>query len=145
MERWRMMIWVVPARRVIILRIGRIRGPCLDEGADASPDAPGGSAMDPATAGMVGGIVGGAIGVVGGLIGTYYGIANTKTMAERRFMIRVSVVGWLLMLLFVALPIVLVAMKTMPAWAYWVIFPIFMTTWMRCLPLVNRRAAELRG
>ena len=101
--------------------------------------------MDPATAGMLGGIGGGVVGVIGGLIGTYCGIVNTKTAAERRFMIRVSIVGWLMMLLFVALPIALVVMKVMPAWIYWGIFVAFMTIAMRCLPALNRRAAKLRG
>ncbi len=101
--------------------------------------------MDPATAGMLGGVVGGVVGVGGAVIGTYCGIANTKTAAERKFMIRVSIAGWLMMLLFVALPMILVAMKILPNWAYWGIFVAFMTIWMRCLPALNRRAAELRG
>ena len=48
--------------------------------------------MDPQTLGLGGGSVGSVLNLLGGAIGTYCGIRNTRTVAERRFMIRCSVV-----------------------------------------------------
>ncbi|MGD9127932.1 MAG: hypothetical protein PVH19_11195 [Planctomycetia bacterium] len=54
-------------------------------------------------AGLVGGIAGSVIGLIGGVIGTYFSIKNTNGPKERRFMIRASVVFWLVIFLFFAL------------------------------------------
>ena len=60
--------------------------------------------MDP---GIAGGLIGGGLGVIGGAIGTYASIKNTFGPRERRYMIRVSVVGWIAITLFVLLLLVL--------------------------------------
>jgi hypothetical protein len=52
--------------------------------------------------GLIGGIVGGAIGVLGGLVGTYFSIKNTAGPRERRFMIRVAIVAWIVVSAFMA-------------------------------------------
>ena len=54
-------------------------------------------------AGLIGGIAGCVIGLIGGAIGTYFGIKNTNSPQERRFMIRASVIGWVFILVFLAL------------------------------------------
>lgn len=53
--------------------------------------------------GLIGGIVGSSIGLIGGLIGTYMSIKNTRTQAERRFMIRASILMWIVLGFFLAL------------------------------------------
>jgi uncharacterized membrane protein YfcA len=53
--------------------------------------------------GLVGGILGGVIGIVGGLIGTYVSIKRVKGPKERAFMVRVSIVIWLVIIGLLAL------------------------------------------
>jgi hypothetical protein len=52
--------------------------------------------------GLVGGIAGGVIGLLGGVVGTYFSIKNTAGPRERAFMIRASVLAWVVMTLFLA-------------------------------------------
>ena len=73
--------------------------------------------MDPETIGRLGGwigvIVGGIGGIVGGVIGTYFmvkNIKNTKSPRERGFVIKASIIGWILVIAFVA------AMLLIPTW-----------------------------
>ena len=70
--------------------------------------------MDPETigrfGGWIGGIVGGGMGVLGGLSGTYCTIKNTRGPQERAFAIKVSIIGWMLVLAFVS------AMLLIPTW-----------------------------
>jgi hypothetical protein len=53
--------------------------------------------------GLIGGILGGILGCAGGVFGTYCSIKNTRGPLERRFMIKISVIGWFAILLFLAL------------------------------------------
>ena len=53
--------------------------------------------------GVIGGIIGGICGLTGGIIGTYCSIKNTSGPRERTFMIRVSVIGWVAILVFLGL------------------------------------------
>lgn len=55
------------------------------------------------TAGMTGALV----GLAGGIVGTYFGIVKTNGPRERSFMIKSSVVGWVGILAFVGLQLVL--------------------------------------
>lgn len=48
----------------------------------------------------IGAIAGGIIGVTGGIIGTYYSIKNTGSPRERAFMIRISILFWIVMIVF---------------------------------------------
>ena len=50
--------------------------------------------------GIIGGLVG---GLAGGIIGTYFSITNTNGPRERAFMIKVSVIGWVAILVFIGL------------------------------------------
>ena len=56
--------------------------------------------MDP---GLMGGITGALIGVAGGVVGTCCSIKNTSGPRGRKFMIKVSLVVWGTILLFLAL------------------------------------------
>jgi len=53
--------------------------------------------------GTIGVIIGGLGGLAGGIIGTYCSIKNTNSPRERAFMIKVSVIGWIAILVFVGL------------------------------------------
>jgi len=95
--------------------------------------------MDGATVGMIGGIAGGVLGVVGGAVGTYFSISRAKGDAARAFMIKISVVGWIVVSVFVAAVLLLP-----PPWKHlvWVPYGLF-------LPLgigyVNKRLAGLES
>jgi len=41
------------------------------------------------------GLAGSLIGILGGIIGTYFSITKTKTLVERRFMMRTTIWMWL--------------------------------------------------
>ena len=53
--------------------------------------------------GWAGGILGGVIGLAGGAIGTCCSIKNTNGPRERAFMIKVSVVCWIAVTMFLGL------------------------------------------
>lgn len=57
--------------------------------------------MDPQTLGSLGGLVGAAIGILGGALGTYVSIRNTQGPRERAFVIKASVICWVLAITFV--------------------------------------------
>jgi hypothetical protein len=52
--------------------------------------------------GWMGGLAGGAIGVLGGLFGTYCSIKNTNGPRERAFLIKASLLCWILIGAFIA-------------------------------------------
>ncbi len=95
--------------------------------------------MDGETVGMIGGIGGGVLGVMGGAVGTYFSISRAKGDAARTFMIKSSVVGWIVVSVFVAAILLLP-----PPWKHlvWVPYGLF-------LPLgiayVNKRLAKLES
>ena len=60
--------------------------------------------------GWIGPIVGGGLGLLGGLVGTYFSVKNTNGPRERRFVIKASIVCWIVVLLFVA------GMALIPSW-----------------------------
>ncbi|MCK4660025.1 MAG: hypothetical protein KAV82_10935 [Phycisphaerae bacterium] len=57
--------------------------------------------------GWIGGIIGGVIGVLGGAVGTYYSVKNTKGPKERAFMVKCAIYGWMGIVVFLVLLIVL--------------------------------------
>lgn len=54
-------------------------------------------------AGTIAGIMGGLIGLLGGIFGTYCSIKNTNGPKEKIFMIKVSIITWIGIILFLAL------------------------------------------
>ncbi len=96
------------------------------------------------TIGLVGGIVGSVVGVLGGVIGTYFGIKNTRTPAERRFMIRCALAGWILTLALIVAPLILLIFSSFPRWLYWCLWAVYMLIVQLSIPRLNRRANELR-
>lgn len=100
--------------------------------------------MDGATAGLIGGIVGSVIGVAGGLFGTYMSIRNTKTTAERQFMVRQAVTMWLV-LIAVGGVVALAAAGVTPEWTRWaalMVFFIALGPWIRW---INHQQAKFRN
>ena len=94
--------------------------------------------MDQQTLGFWGGVLGAAIGVLGGVIGTWFSIKNTRGPRERAFVVKASVICWMLIAAF------LLGMWLIPHphrhWL-WLPYAIF-------LPLgifsCNRRQAKIR-
>jgi Ca2+/Na+ antiporter len=86
-----------------------------------------------------GAILGSAVGIFGGVLGTWCSIHNTRTAAERAFMIRCSIAVWVLVTAFLA------GLMLVPQpynYLLWIPYPIILTAgilWM------NRMQARLRG
>jgi hypothetical protein len=96
-------------------------------------------------AGAVGGVLGALLGLGGGVFGTYCSIKNTKTAAERRFMIRYSVVIWLAVIALVLLPVGLSRFGLIPVWLQWALFTLFFLMLVPSILWANRHQAYLRG
>ena len=96
-------------------------------------------------AGAVGGILGTLVGLGGGAFGTYCSIKNTKTPAERRFMIRYSVAIWLAVVSLVLVPVALSQFGLIPVWLQWALFALFFALLVPSILWLNRHQAHLRG
>lgn len=92
--------------------------------------------MDP---GLVGGIIGGVLGLAGGAVGTYASIKNTVGPRERQFMVRVAVVTWILVTLFVALLFVL---PSPYRWFLWIPYGVVLPL---AIVLLNRKQRAIRA
>lgn len=63
--------------------------------------------MDPATIGLIGAVGGSLLGVLGGVYGTWNGIKKTNGPRERAYVVKLSVLYWIVVPLFVVLVFVL--------------------------------------
>ena len=89
-------------------------------------------------AGLVGAIIGSVIGVAGGAIGTYFSITNTNGPMERAFMVKVSVIAWVAILLFLGLMMLLPSPYRILLWIpYAVLLPLGIIK-------TNKRVTEIR-
>ena len=95
--------------------------------------------------GISGGVLGAVLGIGGGVLGTYCSIRNTRTAAERRFMIRYSMVIWLAVLSLVLLPVALSQFGLIPVWLQWALFALFFVLLVPSIVWANRHQAVLRG
>lgn len=75
--------------------------------------------------GWLGMIVVGLAGLGGGVVGTWFGITNTSGPRERKFMVKVSIVGWIAILVFLGL---LFALPRPYRWLMWVPYGILLPT-----------------
>jgi hypothetical protein len=89
-------------------------------------------------------IGGSAIGLLGAAIGTYCSIKNTRTPAERRFVVMVCIAGWVMGILLIGLPLVLALVGAIPGWAYWVTLALFPILFVPTIRWANRRQASFR-
>ena len=84
------------------------------------------------------GLIGGCIGVLGGVVGTYFSIHNTKTPAERHFMVRAAIWTWLGVSAFLAVLFILPVTWRWLAWPpYAIILPL-------AIRYMNRRQNAIR-
>lgn len=89
--------------------------------------------------GQLGGIIGGVLGLAGGVIGTYFSIRNTNGPLERTFMVKVVVIGWILITVFIGLLLVLPPPYNYLMWIpYGILLPISI---IKC----NKRQNEIRN
>jgi len=94
--------------------------------------------------GLMGATVGTAIGLLGAVIGTYCGIKNTKTTAERSFVIKFVIGMWVGVILLIGLPGVLSLTGIIPKWTFWVTCPVFVILFVPTAFWANKRQAALR-
>lgn len=101
--------------------------------------------MDGATMGIIGGLAGAVIGVAGGAVGTWASVRGTRTVPERRFVIRVSVVLWAALSLLTGVPLGLALLGLMPLWLLWVPTTAALVALGPFIRWANARQAALRG
>lgn len=80
------------------------------------------------TMGILGGIAAGVIGIIGGIIGTYFSIKRTNGPKERQFMIKISIIIWILVTVFLCL---LFFLPTPYKWFMWIPYGIIMPLGIR--------------
>jgi Ca2+/Na+ antiporter len=88
--------------------------------------------------GLIGGIAGGIIGIVGGLIGTYFSIKKTNGPKERLFMIKISIIVWILVTVFLCLLLFLPAPYK---WFMWIPYGIIMPLGIR---YINKNQEKIK-
>lgn len=66
----------------------------------------------------VGALLGPVLGVLCGAFGSWRGIKNTKSPRERQFMIRMTVLIWILVAALIGVPLALLLMHAIPRWAF---------------------------
>ncbi len=94
--------------------------------------------------GLSGVVIGPVVGLLGGIFGTWMSIKNTRSPRERRFMIKMGIVAWSLLLLLIGLPLVLALTGVIPKWSYWCSFA---TLFALLPPLIiwgNRRQRQIQ-
>ena len=89
-------------------------------------------------AGTFGGIIGGTLGLLGGAVGTYLSIKNTSGPRERKFMVRVSIVAW------IAITIFLVLLYVLPNPYRWLIWIPYGITLPLAVVALNRKQRAIR-
>jgi Ca2+/Na+ antiporter len=84
-------------------------------------------------------IGGSAIGVLGAAFGTYCAIKSTRTPAERRFVVKVSIGVWVVGTLLMGLPLVLALAGIIQRWVFWAMFPLYFIFVGLTMRWANRR------
>lgn len=84
-------------------------------------------------AGFSGAVLGPILGLLGGVLGSWCSIKNTNSPRERRFMIRMTVLLWLLLFALVGLPLTMVLAEMAPPWICWFCLGMF---FVLLLPLI---------
>jgi RNA polymerase sigma factor (sigma-70 family) len=84
-------------------------------------------------AGLSGAILGPVLGLLGGVFGTWCSIRSTNSPRERRFMIRMAILTWLLLLVLGGVPLTLALAGLIPRWVLW---SCVVTFFVLLLPLI---------
>ncbi|MEM4247980.1 MAG: hypothetical protein QXH80_01825 [Candidatus Nanoarchaeia archaeon] len=88
--------------------------------------------------GWIGGIAGGLLGLAGGIVGTYFSIKNTKGPRERSFVIKLCVMFWSLVIVFL---ILLFLLPGSISWFIWIPYCVILPTG---ISYFNRRQQAIR-
>jgi RNA polymerase sigma factor (sigma-70 family) len=91
-----------------------------------------------------GALLGPLLGMLGGLLGAWCSIKNTRSPRERRFMIRMSIVMWLLVMVLIYLPLLLLLVGLMPKWAFWAFCAAFFALLGPLAMLTNARQRQIQ-
>jgi zinc transporter ZupT len=83
-------------------------------------------------------ILGSCLGIAGGVIGTWASIRNTRTPAERRFLIRCSLAVWAGVILF------MLALYLVPQPYSYLLWPLYIVALLGGIRWINLRQAKLR-
>ena len=75
--------------------------------------------------GLTGAILGPILGLLGGIFGCWCSIKNTKSPRERQFMIKMTILMWVLITILIGIPLVLMLSGTISRPVYWVCVGIF--------------------
>ncbi|MBT8349736.1 MAG: hypothetical protein KJO26_00645 [Deltaproteobacteria bacterium] len=88
--------------------------------------------------GLIGSIIGGVFGIGGGVVGTYFSITNTNGPLERAFMVKVSIIAWVAITVFIVLLLILPQPYNYLMWIpYGILLPLGIA---KC----NKKLAKLR-
>jgi RNA polymerase sigma factor (sigma-70 family) len=94
--------------------------------------------------GISGAVLGPLVGLLGGLFGTWMSIKNTSSTRERRFMVTMGIVGWFVLMLLIALPLVLALTGVVPKWVYWSFFAVFFILLVPSIIWGNARQRQIQ-
>ncbi len=94
--------------------------------------------------GLSGAVLGPIIGIMGGIFGAWCSIKSTRSPRERRFMIRMTVLLWVLLCGLVGVPLVLMLTKVVPAWFYWTCFTVFFCILIPLIFWGNRQQQQIQ-
>ena len=89
-------------------------------------------------------ILGPIIGLLGGFFGIWVSIKNTKSARERRFVVTMAIVGWLVLVLLIAVPLVLALTGIIPKWAFLPFFVLFFVLLVASLVWGNARQRQIQ-
>lgn len=102
--------------------------------------------MKPETVGLIGGLLGSVIGVLGGAIGTYYTIRNTRGPRERAFVVKASVLCWVLVISFLVAMLLLPTPQRYFLWIpYGLLLPLGIRAWNRNQARIRKEEAGERA
>lgn len=93
--------------------------------------------------GLIGGIFGSLVGVIGGIIGTFAAVRNTSGPREKAFTIKVSVIGWIVGIVFPALLLLLPSPWRFLLWVpYGILLPVGILYWNRTQARIRREEEQ---
>ena len=82
--------------------------------------------------------IGAGLGVAGGLVGTWLGVRNTQGPVERAFVLRMALIVWVLVILFV---VGIVCISSPARYLLWIPYGLAMAFG---IPAMNRRQRRIR-
>jgi len=90
--------------------------------------------------GLIGAIVGSALGIAGGALGSYCSIKNTQGPRERRFVIKTTLVCWVLVCAFLAGLFLIPRPYSNLLWIpYGIVLPLGIVAWSREQAQIRRQ------